>query len=76
MAEVILTNHIKYRLYERNIDVHDTKKIAKNGKVTKTDIDGTITKHGICSNGRPLSVVTIEINNKLIIKTAYYEDKI
>lgn len=72
MAEIIVTDHAKYRLLEREIDVHEAKKVVRNGKITKTKFDGTITKEGVCSNGKSLSVVFIKEGNKIIIKTAYY----
>ena len=72
MAEIVLTDHVKYRLFEREIDTHEAKKIVKNGKITKTDPDGTITQSGLCSNGKILTVVSIKEGNKIIIKTAYY----
>ena len=73
MAEPKLTNHGKDRLLERGIDTHEVKKIAKNGKITKTEPDGTIIKEGACGNGKLLSVVIIKKGkNKIIIKTAYY----
>lgn len=74
MAEIAVTNHAKYRFLERGIDVHEAKKIAKNGQVTKTESDGTIIKTGVCSNGRLLVVVSTVERNKIIIKTAYYEN--
>ncbi len=72
MAEIVLTDHVKYRLLEREIDTHEVKKIAKNGKTTKTESNGTITKVGVCSNGKTLVVILIIKGNKIIIKTAYY----
>ena len=72
MAEIVLTNHVQVRLLERGIDTHEAKKIAKNGKVTKTESDGTLTKEGVCGNGKILTVVLIKQGNKIIIKTAYY----
>ena len=72
MVQIVITDHAKYRLLERGIDVHEAKKIAKNGKVTKSEFDGTLTKVGLCSNGKSLTVVSIKQGNKIIIKTAYY----
>ena len=72
MAEIVLTDHVKYRLFERGIDAHEAKKIAKNGKITKTESDGTLIKAGACNDGRILSVVSFKEGNKIIIKTAYY----
>lgn len=72
MAEIILTDHAKYRLLEREIDVHEAKKIAKNGRIIKNESDGTITKVGVCNNSKSLVVVSIKEKGKIIIKTAYY----
>jgi hypothetical protein len=74
MAEVILSDHAKYRLLERQIDTHEAKKVAKSGKVTKTQPDGTIIKTGVCSNGKFLTVAILKVGNKVVIKTVYYED--
>ena len=74
MAEIIVTDHAKYRLLERDVDVHEAKKIASNGKVTKTESGGTITRTGTCSNGQSLIVVSKKEGNKIIIITAYYEN--
>jgi len=75
MAEVKISNHCIYRFMERGIDVHEAKKIAKNGVVTKSESNGTLTKQGICGNGRTLEVVVIVGTRDIIIKTAYYADK-
>jgi hypothetical protein len=72
MTRIILSDHAKCRLIERGIDVHEVNRIAKNGAITKKDADGTITKSGICSNGKRLLVVLITENTKIVIKTAYY----
>ena len=72
MTQIVLTDHVKYRLLEREIDTHEAKKIARKGKITKTELNGTITKVGVCSNGKSLVVVLIIEGNKIIIKTAYY----
>ncbi len=74
MAEIVLTDHAKYRLLERKIDVHEAKKIAKNGRVTKTESDGTMIKVGLSSSGKLLEVVCRREENNIIIKTAYYEN--
>ena len=72
MAEVVLTNHVQYRLHERGIDSHEVKQIAKNGNVTKREVDGII-REGLSSiTGKNLRVISIIRNNKIIIKTAYY----
>ena len=73
MAEIIVTDHAKYRLLERGVDVRETKKIANNGKVTKIESDGTITRMGMCDNGLPLTVISKKEGNRIIIKTANYE---
>lgn len=72
MPRVELTNHAKYRLMEREIDVHQAKKVAKNGSVVKQDSDGTIVVKGTTDQGKILKVVYKIENNKLIIITAYY----
>lgn len=74
MADVAVTNHAKYRFMERGISVHEAKKIAMSGQILKREIDGTLVKNGICSNGRLLVVVSTKEANKIIIKTAYYEN--
>lgn len=74
MAEIILTDHVKYRLLEREIDVHEAKKIVKNGQVTKSESSSTIKKVGVCSNGGSLTVISKKEGNKIIIITAYYEN--
>ena len=73
MPKIVLTNHVKLRLLERNIDVHDIKMVVVNGKVTKTEPDGTLIKVGICDDKKTLAVVYMSIGSKFIIKTAYYE---
>ena len=73
MAEVVLTNHVQYRLYEREIDAHEAIKIAKDGKITKRSSDGSIIREGICANGKKLFVVSILRGNKILIETAYYD---
>lgn len=72
MAEIVITDHAKYRILERKIDVHEVKKVAKNGKITKTESDETTIKMGQCSNGKSLMVVSKKEGNKIFIKTAYY----
>ena len=32
MAEIVLTDHVKYRLFEREIDTHEARKIVKKRK--------------------------------------------
>lgn len=72
MAEPILTIHGKYRLLERGIDVHEAKKIAKSGKITKKQLNDTIIKEGIV-DGKKLFVVTSNNKKGITIITAYYE---
>ncbi|OGI67529.1 hypothetical protein A3A05_00125 [Candidatus Nomurabacteria bacterium RIFCSPLOWO2_01_FULL_41_12] len=72
MAEIILTNHVQSRLLERGIDVHEAKQTAKNGKITKKENNGKITKERILYDGRVLVVVFKQEMSKIIIITAYY----
>jgi len=72
MKNIILTNHAKYRLFERGIDVHQVKKVVKNGSIVKSDLDGTMTIKGVTDNGKTLEIIGHKQNNKFIIKTAYY----
>jgi len=74
MSEPILTNHVKTRLIERGISVHDVKQIAKKGQIIKSNPDCSIVKKGTSYIGKILIVVLIKQINKIIIKTAYYED--
>jgi len=74
MAEVAVTNHAKYRFIERGISVHEAKKIAKSGQIINREVDGALVKNGICNNGKLLTVVSVKEANKIIIKTAYYEN--
>lgn len=76
MVNIILTDHAKLRLFQREIDVHEAKYIAKNGKITEIQIDGTIVKTGTLSNGKKIEIAIIKAKNKLIIKSVYYEDYI
>jgi hypothetical protein len=74
MAKVTLTNHAITRLFEREIDTGDVKRIAKFGQVTKTESNGTITRVGLSSNGKQLIVKSKQEGVNIIIKTAYYGD--
>ncbi len=74
MAEVIVTDHVIYRLLERGIDVHEAKKVAKSGHIAKPDSCVKITSKGKSTNGRLLEVVSVKKDNKIIIITAYYGD--
>ena len=73
MAKVVLSNHVQYRLYEREIDAHEAIRIAKDGKVTKRSLDGSIIREGMCSNGKKLFVVSILQGSNIVIETAYYD---
>ncbi len=78
MSEIILTHHVKSRLIERSVPVHDAKSIAKNGKTIKITTDGLIKKKGVSYDGRVIIVVCQETKypkHVIIIVTAYYDDK-
>lgn len=72
MAQVILTDHATFRLLERGVDVHEAKKVAKTGAIIKTDFNGIMTKSGISSNSKSITVVCKKEGNKIVIITAYY----
>jgi hypothetical protein len=72
MSEVILTDHVKTRILERGIDVHEAKQTVKNGKVTKTENNAIITKERVLGDNRVLVVVFKQERSKIIIITAYY----
>jgi len=76
--KVILTNHVKCKLLERNIDVSTAKRVAKNGKKTSGGMEGIIIKKEILEGDRVLKVLIKEMFGgkvkKIIIITAYYED--
>ncbi len=73
MSNIILSNHAKFRLFERGIDVREVKRVAKNGNITKVEINGIIIKKGICPNGQALTVISKNERNTIVILTAYYE---
>lgn len=72
MAGIILTIHVQTRLIERGIDVHEAKQTVKNGKITKNENNGTITKERALHDGRVLVVVFKQEMSNIIVKTAYY----
>lgn len=72
MSEIILTDHVKTRILERGIDVHEVKQAVKNGKVTKTESNAIITKERVLSDNRVLAVVFKRERSKIVIITAYY----
>ncbi|MEK7185706.1 MAG: DUF4258 domain-containing protein [Patescibacteria group bacterium] len=74
MAEIILTNHVKYRLLERGISAHEVKKIAKNGQIIKIEASGIMKKAGVCSDGQRLVAVVKNYKNKIIVLTTYFKN--
>jgi hypothetical protein len=74
MADVSITDHAKYRLLERCIDVHEAKMVAKNGEIKSVQSNGSIVKRGKVSNGNILNVVTVRSGSRIIVKTAFYEN--
>lgn len=73
MPEVILTDHVKSRFIERNVDIHEAKQAAKNGVIIKTE-NGIIKRRRELGEGRVIRVVCKQEGSKIIIITAYYEN--
>ncbi len=76
MVRVILTNHLVVRFLDRGFDISVIIRIAKDGRIVKNGLNGTIVVQGPDYHGRIIEVVCIQTGNKLIVKTAYYEDNI
>ena len=73
MVNVFLSLHGQTRAIERKIDIHEAKKIAKQGKIVKIDKDGSLIKEGVV-NGRKLMVICKDLGKKgIMIITTYYE---
>jgi hypothetical protein len=76
MVEVILTNHLVVRFLDRGFDISVIIRIAKNGKIVKTEPDGTIVVIGKDYNGRNIKVALIQRGRKIIVKSAFYENNL
>ena len=74
MIQIVLTNHAKYRLLERNIVVSQIKKMVKDAPRTKRESDDTISTRAALADGRVVKVFYKLAGNKIIILTAYYAD--
>lgn len=74
MAEIILTDHAKYRLFQRGISAHEVKKIAKNGQIIKIEAGGIMKKAGMCSEGQRLVTVVKNYKNKIVVLTIYFKN--
>lgn len=78
MSEIVLTEHVKFRLMERSVSVHDARKIAKSGKIIKNLDGGLVKKEGLSSSGKIIVVVCKETKypkNVIVVVTAYYGNK-
>jgi hypothetical protein len=76
MPLIILTTHATERLIERKIGIKEVKEVAIKGKVISS-IDGKISKRGKLSNRRKHLIVVGKFSSKkILIITAYYENKI
>ena len=72
MIKIVLSGHAKYRLLERNVDVHEAKKVAKYGKIISEN-KGKIKKEGIYDKNKKIIVVCKNLSeNVILLITVYY----
>lgn len=69
--KIQFTDHVKYRILERGIDVSQIKTVLKNPDSNKFAFNNKM-KATKKLNGRTLEVVYIKKRAEVIIVTAYY----
>lgn len=71
--KIELTNHAKYRLMERQIDVGQAKSVVKSDLKTNSRSSGKVVVSAVVANGRTVEVVYQRLSkSSVIILTAYY----
>ncbi len=76
--DIIITEHMRIRLKQRNINFSDVKKVLTNGEIIEQYPSGypypCCLVLGASMNGKPLHICVGLGDNKLWIITGYYPD--